>query len=162
MKRHSSIQFSRTKNTGIFSLVLCAFFLPLLAGAAEQEIVIQRALGDIDIDGLLNEPDWKGMPLISNLTQVEPRSGEAPSEATKVWIAYSKDALYIAVQCDDSNPSQIVATEMRRDAMLMDNDNIEIILDTYHDHRNAYFFSTNAVGALVDGRVTENQMAAME
>jgi hypothetical protein len=162
MKRYSAIKFSRTKTTGIFSLAICALFLPLLAGAADQEVVIQRATGEIDIDGLLNESDWKRAPLINNLTQVEPRTGEVPSESTKVWLAYSKDALYIAVQCDDRNPQQIVATEMRRDAILTDNDNIEILLDTYHDHRNAYFFSTNAVGAMVDGRVTENQMAAME
>jgi hypothetical protein len=79
-----------------------------------------------------------------------------------VWIVYSKDALYIAVRCEDSRPGGIVATEMGRDATIEENDNIQIVLDTYHDHRNAYYFATNAVGALVDGRVTENREAAIE
>jgi len=43
-----------------------------------------------------------------------------------------------------------------------ENDNLQLVLDTYHDHRNAYYFATNAAGALVDGRVTENREAATE
>ena len=82
---------------------------------------------------MLNESSWKELPSIDTLTQVEPNPSEPPTERTKVWLAYNKDALYIAVLCEDRNPDQIVATEMSRDAMLEDNDNIEIILDTYHD-----------------------------
>ena len=46
------------------------------------------------------------IPDIGNFVQVEPKQGEAPTEATKVWMAYSKDALYIAVRCEDANPSR--------------------------------------------------------
>lgn len=116
----------------------------------------------IHIDGILAESIWKGPPSIHNFTQVEPHSGAAPTESTKVWFGSTKDALYIAVQCDDRNPGQIVSTEMRRDAFLIDNDNVELVLDTYHDHRNAYFFATNPSGALVDGRVSDNQSAGIE
>lgn len=136
-----------------------SFLLPLFA---EDEVKVRPLSGKIQLDGILNEPAWQESPGIQNLTQVEPHPGEPPTEATKVWLAYTKDSLYIAVRCEDRNPKQIVFTEMKRDAFLMDNDNIEIILDTYHDHRNAYFFSTNPAGALVDGRVTENQEAATE
>jgi hypothetical protein len=136
--------------------------LPLMAAASEWEAVARRVSGQIQIDGILSEPEWQSTKDAIGLTQVEPRQGEPPTEATKAWIAFSTDALYIAVRCEDHNPKQIVAKEMRRDADIWDNDNIEIVLDTYHDHRNAYFFSTNAAGALVDGRITENQMAALE
>jgi hypothetical protein len=144
-----------------FAVNASLLLLPLVA-AEDLEIKVPPLSGKIQIDGILNEAAWQGSPSIANLTQVEPRPGEPPTEATKVWFAYSKDSLYIAVRCEDRNPKQIVTTEMRRDAFLMDNDNIEIILDTYHDHRNAYFFSTNPAGAFVDGRVTENQKAALE
>ncbi|MBN2322034.1 MAG: carbohydrate binding family 9 domain-containing protein [Acidobacteria bacterium] len=127
-----------------------------------NEVPIRILSGDIEVDGILDEPAWQEEPSIDNLTQVEPYSGEEPTEKTKVWLAYTKDALYIAVQCHDGNPGKIVATAMKRDAMLMENDNIEIVLDTYHDHRNAYFFSTNPAGAIVDGRISENQFASLE
>jgi hypothetical protein len=138
-----------------------SFLLPLMA-ADEWKAVAKRVSDKIRVDGILSEPEWQATEDAIKLTQVEPHPGEPPTEATRAWIAYSKDALYIAVRCDDRNPKQIVATDMRRDADLWGSDSVEIVLDTYHDHRNAYFFSTNAVGALVDGRVSENQMAAFE
>ena len=135
--------------------------MPVLA-AENNKIAVLPVSGKIHVDGILNDAAWQANPSIANLTQVEPRPGEPPTEVTKVWIAHTKDSLYIAVRCEDGNPKQIVTTEMQRDAFLEENDNIQIILDTYHDHRNAYYFSTNPAGALVDGRVTENQEAALE
>jgi len=133
------------------------------ASTAEvPEVRISRVVGSIQIDGNLNDAAWQEKPSSIVLTQVEPHPGEPPSEATLVWLAYSADSLYIAIRCEDHSPGQIVATYMQRDANLADNDNIELILDTYHDHRNAYYFATNAAGALVDGRITENQKPALE
>ncbi len=145
-------------------LVLAAIIIlsaPLL-GADVPETGVWRLEGRVQIDGALTEPAWQGSPDIANFVQVEPKPGEKPTEATKVWVAHNQDALYIAVRCEDGSPGQIVATEMSRDAGLWENDNIEIVLDTFHDHRNAYYFATNAVGALVDGRITENQGPAKE
>jgi hypothetical protein len=132
-----------------------------LAAADGPEVAVRRLSGKIQVDGVLNEPAWRESPAIQEFAQVEPRSGDPATENTRVWLAYSKDALYIAVRCEDRGP-KIVATEMRRDAGLGDNDNIEIVLDTFHDHRNAYYFATNAAGALVDGRITENRQPALE
>jgi hypothetical protein len=137
-------RFFKAIHVCFISLALNASLLIVPLFAEEDRNVIIRPLpGKIQIDGILDETIWQASPDIVNLTQVEPRPGEPPTEATKVWFAYTKDSLYIAARCEDRNPKQIVTTEMRRDAFLMDNDNIEIVLDTYHDHRNAYFFSTN-------------------
>jgi hypothetical protein len=165
--------FAAMKKNSLFRLclVVLQFFTYVALSAAlilpatiaeEREARVQTAFSKIQVDGLLNEPEWKNNSDAIELIQVEPHPGEPPTESTRIWLAYSKDSLFIAVLCEDRKPEQIVATEMRRDATLMDNDNIELILDTYHDHRNAYFFSTNPAGALVDGRVTENQGAALE
>ncbi|MFB3778309.1 MAG: carbohydrate binding family 9 domain-containing protein [Bryobacteraceae bacterium] len=136
---------------------------PSPLGAADvREAAVHRLTGEIQIDGNLNESVWRDNPDIGTFVQNVPHSGEPPSEPTQVWLAYSKDALYIAVRCHDRSPGRIVATEMRRDAELQDNDSIEIVLDTYHDHRNAYYFATNPAGALVDGRITENKNPKME
>ncbi|MBN1566737.1 MAG: carbohydrate binding family 9 domain-containing protein [Acidobacteria bacterium] len=134
---------------------------PLLA-AEDRTAIVVPVSGKIRVDGILNDPMWQGDPSSIALTQVDPHPGEPPTEATKVWLAYASEALYIAVRCEDRKAKQIVATEMRRDAFLSSNDNIEIVLDTFHDHRNAYYFATNAAGAMVEGRITENQFASLE
>jgi hypothetical protein len=146
-----------------YVVLICLLSGGMLFGAADdRSAAVPKISGKIQVDGILDDPAWAGAPAIDNFTQVDPRSGEPPTEATRVWLAYLKDALYIAVRCEDRKARQIVATEMSRDAEIEENDNIEIILDTYHDHRNAYYFATNPVGALVDGRVTENKEPAFE
>jgi hypothetical protein len=143
------------------SSTIAVVIWPLWA-ADVPEVAARRVDSKIQIDGVLSETPWQDKSGIGDLVQVEPRSGAQPTEATRIWVAYNNDALYIAVRCEDRSTRQIVATEMRRDANIQENDNIQLILDTYHDHRNAYYFATNAVGALVDGRVTENQQPALE
>jgi hypothetical protein len=156
------LPFRRIACAGFIFLAAPIAFLPSLLASDLPEVRIRQVPDRIRIDGILNDPEWQRPPDAIKLTQVEPRPGAAPSETTLVWLAYNRDSLYIAVRCEDHHPGQIVATGMQRDAALMNNDNIEIVLDTYNDNRNAYYFSTNAAGALVDGRITENQNAALE
>ena len=141
---------------------LGVFLLQPLFAAEDYSVAVRRISEKIQIDGILSEPAWQESPSAVNLVQVEPHPGEPSTEPTKVWLAYSRDSLYVAVRCEDRDPKQIVATEMKRDAFLYENDNIAIVLDTYHDNRNAYYFSTNAAGALVDGRIAENKEAELE
>jgi hypothetical protein len=51
---------------------------------------------------------------------------------------------------------------MQRDGRVMMDDNVEIVIDTYHDRRKAYYFATNPAGALVDGRVVEGQRPSVD
>jgi hypothetical protein len=162
MKSIEIFRFFQIVLAATIRMVTIAVFLLPLSAADDHEVVLRRVAGEIQIDGILNEPSWQESSSSINLTQVDPHPGEPPTEATKVWLAYNDDSLYIAVRCEDQKPKQIIATEMRHDANLRNNDNVEIVLDTFHDHRNAYYFSTNASGAMVDGRITENQSAALE
>ena len=45
---------------------------------------------------------------------------------------------------------------MLRDSALRKGDAVRIVLDTFHDHRNSFYFSTNPLGAQKDGYATEN------
>ncbi len=57
--------------------------------------------------------------------------------------------------CYDSNAGGILATERRRDDSFENDDTIAIVLDTFHDHRNAFLFRTNPLGAQHDALVTD-------
>jgi len=58
--------------------------------------------------------------------------------------------------CYDSDPRRVIGTQMSRDADLSADDRIEIVIDTFRDRRNAFYFATNPLGALVDALVIEN------
>jgi hypothetical protein len=53
----------------------------------------------------------------------------------------------------DSDPSQIVTTDTRRDSSLGDQDSFQMIFDTYLDSQNGFVFGTNALGAEYDAQV---------
>ena len=118
--------------------------------------VVTAITSAITVDGLLDEAVWRTAPTIGELIQREPRTGEPPTERTTVTLLYDADNLYIGVMCDDSEPQRVIGTQMARDAKLNGDDRIEILLDTFRDQRNAFYFATNPAGALVDGLVFAN------
>jgi len=112
-----------------------------------------RIQGSIRIDGSLDEACWQTGVRIHRFIQREPKEGEPSTERTDVRILYDEKNLYIGFHCWDSEPHRIVANEMRRDADLTNNDCVIVLLDTYHDHRSAFCFCTNPLGAQRDGLV---------
>src|SRR5882672_3540783 len=88
------------------------------------------------IDGRLDDEVWKLAHPIDAFVQVDPREGEAPTEHTEVRALFDADHLYIAVRCDDRQPDEIIGTQMKRDADLDTDDRVQIVIDTFEDHRN--------------------------
>ena len=111
---------------------------------------------EIVIDGSLDEAPWRTAPKIGDLVQRIPVAGAVPTEKTEVTLLYDKDNLYIGVMCYDSEPRRVLASQMAQDASLRADDRLEIVLDTFRDQSNAFYFSTNPAGVLVDGLVFAN------
>jgi len=108
------------------------------------------------IDGVLNDDVWQSAPLISEFTQQEPQEGQPATERTEVRMLYDQNNLYFAVHALDSQPAAVIATEMRRDAdRILEEDNFQIILDTFMDSRSAYMFAVSPIGAKLDQQVFE-------
>ena len=108
-----------------------------------------------NIDGRLDDPAWDQAPTIADFFQREPVEGASPTEQTQVRILFDDDYLYFALRCFDSEADRLVANQMRRDAELDENDNIQIILDPYNDRRGGFYFSTNPLGARQDLLLTD-------
>jgi uncharacterized protein DUF5916/cellulose/xylan binding protein with CBM9 domain len=141
----------------LLSLLLVCFVYTGFAQTVKPEKSVLLPITEklsIDIDGKILENEWANAVLISDFIQREPDDGKPVSEKTKVYLLYDADNLYIAFRCWDNEPDKIIANVMRRDEWLLNNDCIEIFLDTYHDHRNAFYFSTNPLGAQRDGIIT--------
>ncbi len=148
------------------SIAKSAVVLALLAapGQARETPVVQAARTSAPprIDGRLDDLVWHQAPTMADFFQREPVEGAQPTEQTQVRILFDDDHLYFALRCFDSQADRLVANQMRRDADLNENDNIQIILDPYNDRRGGFYFSTNPLGArqdllLADEGRTRNQ-----
>jgi hypothetical protein len=105
------------------------------------------------VDGRLDDPVWQTAKPITTFRQKDPAEGELSTELTEVRIVYDDAQLYIGARVIDSEPDQIRATELRRDNTLESDDSFAVILDTYHDHRNAFMFRINPRGTRFDALV---------
>lgn len=108
------------------------------------------------VDGRIHASEWRGAAVIDDLMQIEPREGVDPSERTVVYLLVDHDNLYIALQAFDSEPGRILASQITRDAQLDPDDRIELVVDTFHDRRNGYFFQIGPGGSKGDALIANN------
>lgn len=108
------------------------------------------------LDGWLDDACWQRTPEIGDLLQVEPLQGAAPTERTVVRLLHDETHIYLAIECFDSQPDGIRATQRARDAELDPDDRVEWLFDTFTSRRNAYWFQIGAAGSLGDALVTDN------
>ncbi len=158
--------------------VSAAFLVALVPGAADAQpskerpfIQATRVETGPRIDGVLDDAVWQTATPVESFTQQEPNLGQPASERTDVRIVYDARTIYIAVHAYqtggvtpvDTAPGAdphahhnggVVATEMRRDSdRLFDEDNFQVILDTFKDSRNGYMFVTTPLGAKLEQQI---------
>jgi len=137
-----------------FSFIICiALLYPnlnLAQTSIPNKITAMKIATQIELDGLLVEKPWTNVDKIENFTQRELSEGSPSTERTKIAILYTTSEIYIGVWCFDSHPEEIIATQMKRDFGSKMDDNIIIILDTYHNSRTGYRFVINPNGARSD------------
>ena len=123
-------------------------------GWEEYQVKAVRVAQRPQIDGVLDEALWESAAVIDDFTQQEPDEGAPASERTEVRVLYDGSSLYLGVRAFDSDPAGVVATEMRRDGnRILDEDNFQVILDTFMDSRSAYMFVVTPLGARLDQQV---------
>src|ERR1019366_1132586 len=96
----------------------------------------------LNIDGLLNEPEWKLAALSSTFIQIEPYQGKAPNYDTRVMALYNQKYLYFGVVCKDPlGKKAIMATDLIRDFDYTRHDLVSLSFDAFNDKRNAMVFA---------------------
>jgi len=156
----------RVKIALLARLLVCLLACPIVvwAGAAAGQGVDPRTaqLHRIDtppqIDGRLDEPFWSELPPMGALVQSEPVEGAEPTERTEMWIAFDDENLYLGIRMYDSEPSKLIAKQMVLDADMTSDDRINLVFDTFHDSRNAYFFQINPIGTRSDALIENNSV----
>ena len=111
---------------------------------------------EIQIDGVLDEADWDKAETLSGFTQLEPAYGEKASFSTRIRILYSKQYIYFGIECEDPDPDKISTKITKRDGEVSEDDAIGLVLDSFDDNNNAYYFIVNALGTQQDERWADN------
>jgi hypothetical protein len=122
---------------------------------AQESIQAVRIETPPVIDGIVNDEVWNRAFMANEFYQREPNEGEPISERTEFYTCYDSNNIYFAVKCW-SDPKDVIAKELARDVSLSYDDRIQIILDTYNDQRNAYWFQLGPRGSIGDAIVSEN------
>ncbi len=137
-----------------FRLLLLLLFYSAVSNAqpSVKAVMVSKSPA---IDGHLNDEAWISAAKVDQLVQREPNPGKPVSEKTEFLICYDANFLYVGVRCFD-DPKKITAKEMARDVSLGNDDRIQVILDTYLDHRNGYWFQIGPRGSIGDATISEN------
>ena len=109
-----------------------------------------RIRDPIVLDGKLDDPDWALAAPATNFTQRFPVPGRAAMMRTEVRILYDDDAIYVGARMYDPHPDSITAPLARRDPGDVNSDWIDVLIDSYRDHRTAFRFAVNPRGTKLD------------
>ena len=125
--------------------------LPLLALALVPALHAQITAHAVESTPL----PWATADSITELRQRDPAEGAPASERTTVKVLRDHDALYVKIRAWDSDAARIRSMQLRRDADLSSDDNVTILIDSFHDRRGGFLFQTNPHGAQWDAQITE-------
>ena len=106
------------------------------------------------IDGDITDDAWDVVEWSSDFTEKDPDEGTPPTYQTKFKIMYDKKFLYVAIRAYDAEPDKIESRLSRRDGFA--GDRVNIIIDSYHDKRTAFVFTTTAAGVKGEELTSQN------
>jgi len=119
----------------------------------QLNVPIPRIEADVTIDGNLNELVWQQAALLTGFSEFSPHDGIAAADSTHVLVWYSPTAMYFGIRAFEPHGA-VHATFADRDKIASD-DNVQILLGTFHDHRQVYVFGMNPLGVQMDGTIVE-------
>ena len=104
----------------------------------------------IQLDGRLDEDAWRSALPATDFRQNQPREGEPATQRTEVRFLFDEAAIYVGARMfDDSGAAGVRTRLVRRDGQI-DDDYVQVIFDTYHDHIGRLFFLVNPSGVRAD------------
>jgi hypothetical protein len=131
------------------------------AAPAPPTLTIPRLTrGPVLEDFLSMQPEGDAalqMAKVTGFLQRNPHDGEKVSEDTAAYLGYDQKNLYIVFVCFD-DPKQVRARMSVRED-ITDDDQVAVLLDTFHDRRRAYEFQTTPLAVQWDAIYTEASRA---
>ena len=143
------------------SLIFCVFLsLKISAQEISENKIPKRVYTTkkiqktLVIDGDISDEGWNAIEWSSDFTQKQPDEGKLPTYQTKFKILYDEKYLYVAIRALDDAPHLIQQRLSRRDGFA--GDRVNVIIDSYHDKRTAFVFTTTAAGVKGEEIASQN------
>ncbi|MBD3867163.1 MAG: carbohydrate binding family 9 domain-containing protein [Acidobacteria bacterium] len=137
------------------TLAVIVVILALAPGVAlaEDDLTLPRLDSAPTLEDFLSMEPSAGFASMARVNggfiQRDPVDGDPASQHTDVYLGYDDLNLYVVFVAFDDEPDKIRAHLSRRDNLHGD-DAVEIQLDTFLDHRQAYTFLLNPLGVQWD------------
>jgi hypothetical protein len=117
--------------------------------AAQENHIVPRAFGPIDLDGRVEEQAWLAVEPLPAVQQI-PTFRSTPSERSEFRLIYDDRYLYFSCRNFDSDPAGIRATSLLRDDPSFTNDWCAVNLDTFLDRETSVVFAVSPSGVRTD------------
>ncbi len=131
------------------AVVLSVPTVTLALETSPLEVDLPRLEAAVTIDGILDDPVWNDAVVIDRFWQYLPVDGRPADDSTVVLVWYSPTAIHFGIRAYEAH-GEVRATLADRDKIQGD-DNIQLLLDTFHDQRQAYVIGVNPLGVQADG-----------
>lgn len=113
-----------------------------------HQLSIQKLVGDIKVDGKLDDEVWQQAEIAKDFWQKSPIAGIKGKSNTEVQLSYDDNFLYVAATCYDSK--NMVISSLKRDLSFWDGDGLAIILDPLNEATSGFMFGTSPYGVQTD------------
>jgi len=119
----------------------------------QVHVRIPRIDADARIDGRLDEAVWRRAAVLTGFSQFSPQDGVPADDSTQVLVWYSSTAVHFGIRAFERHGAP-VATLADRDRIDAD-DQVQLLLSTFNDGRQALVFGVNPLGVQMDGTILE-------
>jgi len=138
----------------VCALLHCSDSTPTYSGRDhELDVRIPRFEAEVVIDGDLAESVWARAPRLTGFSQYSPNDGVPAADSTQALVWYSATAIYFGIRAFELH-GRPTTTLANRDQIFGD-DNVQILLGTFHDGKQALMFAVNPLGVQGDGSLIE-------
>ena len=107
---------------------------------------VPRAQGPLRIDGVPDEPAWEAALVLTLDYETYPGDNLPAPVRTECRVLFDDRSLYFAIRAFDDDPRGIRAYLADHDNLPGDEDQVQIVLDTFDDRRRAYAFAASPLG----------------
>ena len=119
---------------------------------------IRKAASPIRIDGRIDEASWKEAEVVSDLFQQFPYDTSRSAVRTEFRATYDDQFIYFSAVAFDNRPGRYVVSSLRRDFRGPGLDGVSVILDTFQDVTNAFFFGLSPAGVQREGLISNGYL----
>jgi hypothetical protein len=138
---------------GALVLALLGLLTAFVAFADEAPLRIPRVSRPPKLSDFIDGTPREAEAVVTDFKQTDPHDGAPVSQPTTAYLSFDSKNLYVGWICKD-DPAKIRARVAPRKQIDTD-DRVTINIDTFQDHKHAYWFDVNPYGIQFDGRVTD-------